>query len=78
MQLAQKYLPKLSVSADYIGISATSETDPAARTRAFDLAKQFAADPAKIQASVQQAEPGRPAGPADGASPAPADSPTPA
>ncbi|WP_329055144.1 hypothetical protein OG738_17285 [Amycolatopsis sp. NBC_01488] len=54
-QLAQKYLPKLSVSADYIGISATSETDSAARTRAFDLAKQFAADPGKIQGVLQQA-----------------------
>jgi hypothetical protein len=54
-QLAQKYLPKLSVSADYVGISATSETDSDARARAFDLAKQFAADPAKIQATIQQA-----------------------
>ncbi|WP_342750205.1 hypothetical protein [Amycolatopsis australiensis] len=55
MQLARKYLPKLSVGADYVGISATSATDPAARARAFDLAKQFAADPAKIQATIQQA-----------------------
>ncbi|WP_244180262.1 hypothetical protein [Amycolatopsis pretoriensis] len=55
MQLAQKYLPKLSVGADYVGIAATSETDAEARARAFDLAQQFAADPGKIQATIQQA-----------------------
>ncbi|WP_460437602.1 hypothetical protein [Amycolatopsis stemonae] len=55
MQIAQKYLPKLSVSADYVGISATSDTDPEARARALDLAKQFAADPGKIQGTIQQA-----------------------
>jgi hypothetical protein len=54
-ELANKYLPKLAVSADYVGISATSETDPEARARALDLAKQFSADPAKIQATLQQA-----------------------
>jgi hypothetical protein len=54
-QLAQKYLPKLAVGADYIGISATSDTDPDARAHAFDLAKQFAADPGKIQPTLQQA-----------------------
>jgi hypothetical protein len=54
-QLAQKYLPKLAVGADYVGVSATSETDPEARARAFDLAKQFAADPGKVQGTIQQA-----------------------
>jgi len=54
-QLAQKYLPKLAVGADYVGISATSATDPDARARAFDLAKQFADDPGKIQGTIQQA-----------------------
>lgn len=55
MQLAQKYLPKLSISADYVGISATSDTDPGARAHALDLAKQLSADPSKVQATVQQA-----------------------
>jgi outer membrane murein-binding lipoprotein Lpp len=54
-QLAAKYLPKLAVGADYVGIGATSETDPDARARAFDLAKQFADDPGKIQGTIQQA-----------------------
>ncbi|MEQ0560434.1 hypothetical protein ABJI51_15200 [Amycolatopsis sp. NEAU-NG30] len=54
-QLAQKYLPKLTVGADYVGISAASDTDADARARAFDLAKQFAADPGKIPATIQQA-----------------------
>jgi len=55
-QLAQKTLPKLSVGADYVGITATADNDQAARTRAFDLAKEFAADPNKVQATVQQAQ----------------------
>ncbi|WP_438860587.1 hypothetical protein [Amycolatopsis solani] len=55
-QLAQKTLPKLSVGADYIGITATADNDRAARTRAFDLAKEFADDPGKVQATVQQAQ----------------------
>jgi hypothetical protein len=54
-ELTNKYLPKLSVGADYVGITATSETDPEARARAFDLAKQFSADPGKIQGTIQQA-----------------------
>ncbi|WP_254897125.1 hypothetical protein [Amycolatopsis sp. Hca4] len=55
-QLAQKQLPKLSVGADYVGISATADNDQAARTRAFDLAKEFADDPGKVQGVVQQAQ----------------------
>jgi hypothetical protein len=54
-QLARKYLPKLAVGADYVGIGAESPTDAKARTRAFDLAKEFAADPGKIQGTIQQA-----------------------
>ncbi len=54
-QLAEKYLPKLSVGADYVGISAAAANDKDARARAFDLAKQFADDPGKIQGAIQQA-----------------------
>jgi hypothetical protein len=54
-QLAQKFLPKLAVGADYVGVSATSATDPDARARAFALAKQFADEPGKIQGTIQQA-----------------------
>ena len=55
-ELARKVLPKLSVGADYVGISATGDNDRAARTRAFGLAKEFADDPAKVQGVVQQAQ----------------------
>jgi hypothetical protein len=55
-QLAGKLLPKLSVGADYVGISATDDNDQAARTRAFDLAKEFADNPGKVQGVVQQAQ----------------------
>ncbi len=55
-QFAQKLLPKLSVGADYVGISATADNDQAARARAFDLAKEFADNPGKVQGVVQQAQ----------------------
>jgi hypothetical protein len=54
-QLAAKFLPKLAVSADYVGFGVGDPNDPEARARAFDVAKQFAADPTKVQAAVQAA-----------------------
>ncbi|WP_410596644.1 hypothetical protein [Amycolatopsis sp. lyj-23] len=55
-ELARKVLPKLAVGADYVGISATADNDQAARTRAFDLAKEFADDPGKVPGVVQEAQ----------------------
>ncbi|WP_328448779.1 MULTISPECIES: hypothetical protein [unclassified Amycolatopsis] len=55
-QLAQKYLPKLSVGAEYLGIKASGDDDDVTRARALDYGKQFLADPGKMTAAIQQAQ----------------------